>query len=219
MLDEPWRPVVAANAAIARHRGSTYADAMRAVMQEVPEGWLEERSRKGLDLLDEMWEGVLHIVPTPSYWHQKIGTQLVAFLEPRLADRGIEVLYETGVHRPGTQGRDYRVPDLVFLPLDRRDLVTERGIEGGPAAVLEIRSPDDETYDKFDFWSELGVQEIIVVEPDTRRVELFRLAGTRYLATSADDRGRLHARSIEVRFSTIDGPRLRVECGDGSRDI
>jgi hypothetical protein len=42
----------------------------------LPEGYLEERRRKGLDGRDEMWEGVLHLVPAPSAKHQGLGTDL-----------------------------------------------------------------------------------------------------------------------------------------------
>ncbi len=194
---------------------------MRAVVRDVPDSWLEERARKGLDRFDEMWEGVLHIVPAAGLVHQQLAGKLHGFLGSRLGARGIEVLYETEVHRPGSGGQDYRIPDMVFFTASRTDLLTKRGLEGAPLAVLEIRSPYDETYEKFDFWANLGLPEIIVLHPELRTAEVYRLAGTRYLATSADDRGRVHAASIDVRFSTIagDSPRLRVECAGDASEI
>lgn len=188
-------------------------------MREVPEQWLEERARHGHDRWDELWEGVLHMVPPPSLAHQRLGTRLVMFLGPRLGATGIEILYETGVYRPGSGHRDYRVPDLVFFPANPAPgLVTERGLEGAPLAVLELRSVDDETYDKLPFYAALGVREVIVVEPLTHAVEVFRLAGATYLAVSADDRGRLHAATLDVRFQVVDGA-LRVECAGASADL
>jgi len=192
----------------------SYAQRMRAVMLEVPEPLLDERRRLGLDGLDELWNGVLHMVPPPSFVHQTIGSELTGFLKPRLAVRGIKMLHDTGVFRPGSRGRDYRVPDLVFFPADRPELVSERGIEGPALCVVEIRSPEDETYEKMPFYAELGIGEMIVIEPRKRAVELYRLAGAGYLATSANETGRLHAATIDVRFVTLAGaePRLRVEC-------
>jgi hypothetical protein len=38
---------------------------MRVVWLEAPGGLLEERRRLGLDIRDEMWDGVLHVVPPP----------------------------------------------------------------------------------------------------------------------------------------------------------
>jgi len=185
---------------------------MRAVVQQVPESWLAERALLGQDRHDEIWEGVLHMVPAATYEHQMIGTKLVVFLEPRLLRGGIQVLYETGVHRPGSAGKDYRIPDMVFFR-DQPGLIVERGLEGAPIAVLEIRSPDDETYEKFDFWARLGVAEIIVIVPESRAVEVYRIAGDRYVAAPADASGAVHATTIDVRFRTLaaEPPRLQVE--------
>lgn len=38
---------------------------MRAVWIGVPDRFLEERHRLGHDKQDELWEGVLHMVPPP----------------------------------------------------------------------------------------------------------------------------------------------------------
>lgn len=193
----------------------------RAVTALVPEAILEVRAHQGLDLFDEMWDGVLHMVPPPGYVRQTVGTKLLSFLEPRLSARGIEVRYEMGVFRPGSAGRDYRVPDLVFFSADRPGLVTERGLEGAPLAVVEVRSPDDETFEKFDFWAALGVPEIVVITPDTRAVEVYRLAEGRYTAATPDAEGWVRVSSIDVRCATVPGaePRLRVERDDAGRLI
>jgi Uma2 family endonuclease len=188
---------------------------MRAVVPHVPESWLKDRARSGVDRYDELWEGVLHMPPAPGFGHQQVGNRLFLFLAPRLGERGIELFYETAVHRPGSGGQDYRVPDLVFFRPDTPGLVVPRGLEGAPLAVLEIRSPDDETYDKLEFYARLGVGEVIVMELESRQVEVFRLAGERYVAVSADNQRRVHAATIDVRFATTADapPRLHVECG------
>ena len=188
-------------------------------MLEVPDELLEERARRGLDRFDELWDEVLHMVPPPSFLHQTLANKLHAFLAPRLLPRGIEVYGETGVFRPESRGRDYRIPDLAFFRPDQPGLVTERGLEGAPLVVLEIRSPDDETYEKFEFWAALGVPEVVTIEPATRGIELFRLAGERFVATSADEQGRLHVATVGVRLSTSAGPRLRVEVDGASVEI
>jgi Uma2 family endonuclease len=188
----------------------------------MPERWLDERVRLGLDRFDEVWEGVLYAPPAPGRLHQRLGTKLVAFLEPLLNQRGVEVQYETEVHRPGSGGQDYRIPDLVFFREDQPSLtLTERGLEGGPLAVLGILSKDDETYEKLGFYAALGIREVIVLKPDTREVEIFRLAGSAYVAVSADASGAVHAASIDVRFSTVPGTPLlaRVECRGSAREI
>jgi Uma2 family endonuclease len=40
--------------------------------------------------------------------------------------------------------------------------------------VIEIHSPDDETYKKLPWYAKQGVREVVVINRDTRKVELFR---------------------------------------------
>lgn len=42
-----------------------YNDGVRAVIR-IREEKLAERRRKGLDIFDEMWDGILHMTPAPS---------------------------------------------------------------------------------------------------------------------------------------------------------
>jgi len=53
----------------------------------------------------------------------------------------------------------------------------------------------------------------------TRAAEVYRLAGASYLIVGADEQGRVHAETIDARFRTVAGPRLRVECAGESRDV
>jgi Uma2 family endonuclease len=48
------------------------------------------------------------------------------------------------------------------------------------AMAVEIVSPDDETYEKFGFYAEHHVDELLVVEPDDHRVRIFVLAADGY---------------------------------------
>jgi Uma2 family endonuclease len=118
-----------------------------------------------------MWDGELHMVPRPSEQHQAIGTALVVALAPLAEARGLLARYETGLFRPDVDD-DYKVPDQLYA---RPELRSERGIEGGASLVVEILSPNDETYAKLDWYASasVGVGEVLVIEPETRRVELF----------------------------------------------
>lgn len=189
---------------------------MRAVVVDVPEYELEERRRKGLDVFDEVWDGVLHMVPQPSDGHQRLGSRLLAILLPLAESRGLVATYESGLYRPDSSDRDYRVPDLVVSrPQDR----SSRGVEGRAELVVEILSPNDETYDKVDFYAEVGVRELLVIDPDTRRVELFVLRGGRLHAALPDPSGAITLASLDITLSTDDGPKLRVAWADGSTEI
>ncbi|MHB1583466.1 MAG: hypothetical protein ACYCU7_07800 [Acidimicrobiales bacterium] len=62
---------------------------MRAVVPQVDERMLAERHRLGLDRHDEMWDGVLHVVPPASSRHQQLEAQLLVALEPVVRRRGV----------------------------------------------------------------------------------------------------------------------------------
>ncbi len=183
---------------------------MKAVMLEVPEDLLAERRRLGADRWDEMWDGVLHMVPAPSGPHQRFATRLMMVLFPIAEAKGLVGSHETELYRPAVGRADYRIPDLVFA---RPEHSTERGVEGRAELAVEIRSPGDETYDKLPFYGEMEVQELLVVDPKTCAVELFTLAGGVLRA------GALRSEALGVSFATVDGPALRVAWAGGAADV
>jgi Uma2 family endonuclease len=184
---------------------------MRAVMLQVPESLLAERRRLGADRWDEMWDGVLHMVPSPSGWHQSLGSELHLVLAPVAKTRGLRALYETAVHTPGRIDRDYRQPDLVFF---KPEAFHDRGVVGAPELVVEILSPDDESYDKLPWYAALGTREVLIVDPITRAVDLFVLRDGKLVRAET-------ARSevLDATFARIDGPRLRVSIAGVTTEI
>ncbi|MEJ2866752.1 Uma2 family endonuclease [Actinomycetospora sp. OC33-EN08] len=168
---------------------------MRAV---VPEALLAERRSRGLDRRDELWDGVLHMVPPPGDAHQGLSTELVMLLGPLAKRRGLVPRVETGLFR---SGEDYRVPDQLYrLPDDG----SSRGAEGAEL-VVEILSPQDETRAKLPWYDELGVREVLVIDPETRTATLYR-AGR--VAEPA------YSEVLGVAFETIDG-RLQLTWDGG----
>ncbi|MGI9004137.1 MAG: Uma2 family endonuclease [Pseudonocardia sp.] len=184
---------------------------MRAVLLEVPEAMLEERSRLGLDGHDEMWDGVLHMVPPPEGPHQEVGAELFPVFAPLAKRRGLAPRYETGLFRTA---QDYRVPDQLYC---RPDQLSDRGTEGAEL-VVEIRSAGDDTYDKIDWYAALGVRELLVVHPADRCVELLRAVHGRLLPVTADAEGAVRSDVLAVRMCTT-GKRLRLAWDGGEAEI
>jgi Uma2 family endonuclease len=191
---------------------------MKAVVLHVTDEELTERHRRGLDRFDEMWEGVLHMAPAPAYEHQRIVTGLDRFLGT-LCDRhkrgvlalGINVFDETSTVP------DYRIPDFTFVAAGREHLLARDGVRGGgPEAVIEVRSPEDETYEKLPFFARIGVREVIVIDRDTKRPEIYRLAGPQFLAVQPDRDGWLGSETLHVRFTVSHTGRLVIEDADDS---
>lgn len=181
-------------------------------MLEIPQTMLDERRRLGLDGRDEMWDGVLHVVPPPGGPHQRLSTKLMVRLSPLAEARGLVPHMETGLFRTVD---DYRVPDQLYCLSQH---TSDRGAEGAEL-VVEVRSPGDETYDKLDFYAALGVREALVVHPADRRIEVFRAVGDtgRLLPVQAVG-GVLAVETLGVEFRTADGV-LRLNWDGGSAEL
>ena len=135
------------------------------------EALLERRRRLGQDLYDEVWDGVLHMNPAPAGRHGQIDRQLALILTPPARAAG---LTSTGTFNLGIEG-DYRVPD-GGLHRDWADQVWY----GTAALVIEIVSPDDETWSKLGFYAAHGVEELLIVNPAERTVSWLGLEAGEY---------------------------------------
>ena len=113
---------------------------------------LAERRRLGIDKSDEMWEGVLHLVPPASERHQSLEAELVVALRPAARRHGWKVTTNTGVF---ASDDDYRVADVVVFS---REAASHRGVDGAPEVVIEVRSSHDETYEKVPWYLARGAK-------------------------------------------------------------
>jgi Uma2 family endonuclease len=137
------------------------------------EALLERRRRSGLDRLEEIWEGVYHMVPAPSDVHADIAQQLAELLGPAARAAGLfPTMHEFNL---GSSEHDFRVPD-GGLHRARRWGTWE------PTAplVVEIVSPGDETWDKLPFYAAHHVDELLIVDPQQRSVTWLALDGSEY---------------------------------------
>ena len=136
---------------------------MRTLILDPPSAGLdqliERRRHAGLDRLDEVWEGVLHMVPSPSGEHADIAQQLAILLDAPARAAGL--IPTMGGFNLGDAEEDYRVPD-GGLHRGR-----PRGVWHPTAAlVVEIMSPGDETWEKRPFYAKHHVDELLIVDPD-----------------------------------------------------
>ena len=134
---------------------------------------LESRRVSGLDRLDEVWEGVLHMVPAPTFEHAQISQQLAEILGP-LA-RGAGLVAAMGEFNLGDSLHDFRVPDGGL----HRPGASGTWLHTAAIAV-EIVSPSDETWQKLPFYAAHEVDELLIVDPEKRTVDWLGLADGEY---------------------------------------
>lgn len=130
---------------------------------------LERRARAGLDRLDEVWEGVLHMIPAPGHAHARIAQQLAEVLGPLARASGLEAtMHEFNL---GESEQDFRVPDGGL----HRPGAAEMW-HPSAALVVEIVSPGDETWQKLPFYAAHSVDEVLIVDPAERTIHWLALA-------------------------------------------
>ncbi len=134
---------------------------------------LDARRRSGLDRLDEVWEGVLHMVPAPIGEHADITQQLAELLGP--AARAAGLAAAMGEFNLGETKDDFRVPDGGV------HRTRPRGAWHPTAAlVVEVVSPGDETWEKLPFYAAHHVDELLVVDPATHKIDWLALGDGEY---------------------------------------
>jgi Uma2 family endonuclease len=133
---------------------------------------LERRRRSGLDRLDEVWEGVLHMVPAPTHEHGDLESQLHTILRPLAHQAGLTMVGQSNL---GESEHDFRVPDSALH---------RPGVSGAwhPTAplVVEIVSPGDESWEKLPFYAAHDVDEVLIVDPQERSVSWLELEDGEY---------------------------------------
>lgn len=177
--------------------------AVKAVMLEVDPKLLEQRRRSGADLWDEMWEGVLHMVPPPAERHQLLGAKLCAVLLPIAETLGLRLVQHIGLYRADD---DYRGPDLAAY---RPDQTSRRGLEAAAELVIEIVSPGDESREKVPWFAALAIRDIFLIDRDTLDVERFEPRDGRPIQTD-------HTRSeaLGCTIERVDDSTLRIITAD-----
>jgi Uma2 family endonuclease len=187
---------------------------MRAVMIVDPE-WLAQRRRFGNDGKDEVWDGVLHVAPTPTSDHQRFEGRLHRVLAPLAEARGLEAFSNLSILDPSDHSKNYRIPDVFVV--DPKHLL-RNGTEGPVEVAIEILSPDDESRDKLPFYAERGVKELWLVDPETRAHEVYLLRGKAYAIVVADRAGITRAPALDLELSLF-GTKLRITWASGSAEI
>ena len=196
---------------------------MRAVIVDshTIEELVKQRKSLGTDRWDEVWRGEWHLSPSPSWEHQRIEGELFIILKEVVERAGLGVVaHQFNVADP-TQGlQDFRIPDISVVLQGSQAQVRDTFIAGGPDLLLEIYSPGDETYQKIDWYGEQGVRELIIINRDTKGVELYRHDGESLKPVSAslpDSEEAVESALLPLRFEAVEdnaAPRLRIQLLD-----
>lgn len=121
---------------------------------------------------DEVWEGVLVVPPSPNTEHFRIVSRLnSAFSSVIDWDAGDQAAPGGNV----SDTKNYRIPDVLVCLAGNSAVDHVTHWVGGPDLVVEIISPGEDALAKLDFYAEVGSRELLVIDRDPWRLELFQL--------------------------------------------
>lgn len=123
----------------------------------------------------ELFDGELVMTPSPNPQHQEIVTQLTTALNNYVQRKSLGKVYVAPLD---TIFDEHTVlqPDILFVRRDRLDIVTKEAVNGAPDLVVEVLSPSTFHKDlrrKMAVYSQFGVSEYWVVDPETQVIELY----------------------------------------------
>jgi Uma2 family endonuclease len=182
------------------------------------EGILEERKRTGADRWDEVWEGVYVVSPLPNWEHQRIVMLLGTVLEEAIGRTGLGYVFP-GLNlsdRDEDWEFDYREPDLVVVLKTGKAIDCDTYLRGPADFLVEVVSPRDRTYEKIPFYDRLGVVELLIVDRDPWKLELYQRVDDRLQKTgesNLENGAVLKSNTVGLSFQLTSGkdrPRIAV---------
>lgn len=125
----------------------------------------------------ELIDGELYDMAPPGFIHQKLVHQIAWTLENYIRSHhgSCEVIPAPFAVNLNADDSTYLEPDLSVI-CDKNKL-TDRGCEGAPDFIIEIVSPGSRKRDYFQknaLYSEAGVREYWIVDPERARTTVYR---------------------------------------------
>ena len=157
--------------------------------------------------------------PMANWNHQDLEWGMETFLRLRWAKPNhAKVRHQVNVAPPGGwPDRNYRIPDLILVTAGNFDLNRGEYFEGAPDVAIEIYSPGDESYDKLDFYAELGVPAVWIIHRDTKEPEIFVLKRGRYRKIQPQANGWLRSLATGIELKKGKPGKLAMQlAGDDS---
>ncbi|HJZ89765.1 MAG TPA: Uma2 family endonuclease [Gemmataceae bacterium] len=178
---------------------------------------LREREAAGDHTRDEVWDGVTVIMPEADIEHDDIAGYFYRTFWAVFGEATPHrIHFRVNVSdRVEDWKLNYRVPDAsVYLSRNPAQMCGTHYV-GGPDVALEVVSPDDRSRDKLGFYTAVGTREVVIVDRDPWRLELYQLRRGRMRlkgAITPGDGGTLASGVLPLKFQLIRSrPRPKVK--------
>ena len=130
----------------------------------------------------ELLNGELIMSPSPKEIHQDILSILHLQIGAFVRERSLGKVYFSPFDVV-LSDTDVVQPDLLFVSNERADIITADNVQGAPDLVVEILSPATAERDrtiKLDLYSQHGVKEYWIVDPDVKTITVLLRGESRF---------------------------------------
>lgn len=128
----------------------------------------------------QLIEGELVLSPSPSPRHQNVVGQLYMLLQAHVLPGRLGKVFFAPLDvvlradAPGTVLQ----PDVLFISRDRKDILTEKNVQGAPDLAVEVLSPSNarlDTVRKLGLYARYGVRELWFVSNEFDQLQVMKL--------------------------------------------
>lgn len=126
------------------------------------------------------------MAPAPRTLHSQFVSQLWGFFQSKieLSAQGHVLIGVNVSDRIKGWDKNFRIPDLSVMLHGGKSVDHDTFWLGGPDFVVEFCSPDEDPHEKIEFYRAVGVREMLVIDRDPWKIELFRLNNDRLTLVS-----------------------------------
>ncbi|MGL4419845.1 MAG: Uma2 family endonuclease [Gemmataceae bacterium] len=177
-------------------------------------------AREQPDRVTEVWDGVEVMSPLARIDHQDIASWLVTIYTGMIDRRRGERCY-AGINvtdQPKARWKkNYRCPDVVVVRDGCPAIHRGSHMCGGPDVVVEVLSPSEDPTQKFAFYANVAVRELMVVDLREQSIELFQPQnGVMTMISKTDATGGVAQSTVlPVEFSYAGGTLVATHTGTG----
>ena len=176
---------------------------MTTLTQTVPRTLMEVYKMLPEGTRAELIDNILYMSPSPIRNHQSVSMELGSNIHQYLKRNNFGEIFSAPFDVYLDETSNAVQPDLVVVLKNQLDIIHKNGhIHGVPAVLIEILSKGNKEHDllrKKDLYERFGVQEYHVVDPDTKLVLSFQLAGGIYGAAQ-EEIGKLSSILLQAEF-------------------
>lgn len=121
----------------------------------------------------QLINGELIMSPSPTPLHQRVLRTLFKRLDASIPDGGEVFFAPLDLY---VDAKNVLQPDLIYISKEKKNIISQRGVEGAPDIIVEIISPSNVFTDRNTrktIYKRIGVVEYWIIDPANKTLEIY----------------------------------------------